>query len=205
MEYMVSVIIPTYNRADIIKASIDSVLAQTYDNFELIVVDDASTDGTEETVRSIGDDRIKFIKHNRNRGASAARNTGIKNARGQYIAFLDSDDLWLAEKLEMQTHTFKEASPETGIVYCNVLTVKRNKMNGNIFDKILVHNFVGTASVVVVKKTCLEKAGLFDEDLPSCNDWDMWILRCTVNLSISARNWLNIKHNLTAFLVAEGQ
>ncbi|MFC6990634.1 glycosyltransferase family 2 protein [Haladaptatus sp. GCM10025707] len=91
----VSVVIPTYNRSEEVTHAIDSVLAQTYDDFELLVVDDGSTDDTEEVVTSYDDDRVKFIEHEENQGAPAARNTGIEHAEGEYVAFLDSDDEWL--------------------------------------------------------------------------------------------------------------
>lgn len=96
----VSVVIPTYNRAHLVGRAIQSVLNQTYQDFEIIVVDDGSTDNTEEVVKSFNDPRIRYIRHDQNRGGSAARNTGIKMARGEYIAFQDSDDEWLPEKLE---------------------------------------------------------------------------------------------------------
>jgi len=106
----ISVIIPSYNRANTIGRAIQSALSQSYQDFEIIVIDDGSTDHTEEVIRSFQDSRIRYIRHNRNRGGSAARNTGIHAARGEYIAFLDSDDEWLPQKLELyfaQTVSFK--------------------------------------------------------------------------------------------------
>ena len=105
----VSIIIPTYNRAHLIGRAIQSVLNQTYQNFEIIVVDDGSTDNTEEMIKEFQkhDKRIKYIRHEKNRGGAAARNTGIKVARGEYIAFQDSDDEWLPEKLEKQMDVFQ--------------------------------------------------------------------------------------------------
>jgi len=104
----VSVIIPTYNRAHLVGRSIQSVINQTYQDFEIIVVDDGSTDNTEDIIKEFQkkDKRIKHIKHNKNKGGSAARNTGIRAARGEYIAFLDSDDEWMPTKLEKQTSYF---------------------------------------------------------------------------------------------------
>src|SRR4030043_1337098 len=102
----VSVIIPTYNRAHLVGRSIRSVLNQTYQDLEVIVVDDGSKDNTAEIVRGITDPRIVFLKHEKNRGVSAARNTGLKAARGKYIAFQDSDDEWLPQKLEKQLELF---------------------------------------------------------------------------------------------------
>ena len=96
----VSVIIPTYNRAHLIGRAIQSVLAQTYQDFEVIVVDDGSTDNTEEVVLNFGSEKMRYIRHGTNRGVAAARNTGIRNARGEYIAFQDSDDEWYPNRLE---------------------------------------------------------------------------------------------------------
>lgn len=98
----VSIVIPTYNRARFLGRLVRSVLNQTYKNFEVIVADDASTDDTAEIIKTFKDDRIRYIRHESNAGAAAARNTGIKASRGEYVAFQDSDDEWLPEKLEKQ-------------------------------------------------------------------------------------------------------
>jgi GT2 family glycosyltransferase len=98
----VSVVIPTYNRAELLTRAIDSVLAQTYEDFELVVVDDGSTDDTEEVVTGYDDERVRYLPHETNRGANPARNTGIEAAEGEYVAFLDSDDEWRPRKLEAQ-------------------------------------------------------------------------------------------------------
>ncbi len=101
-QFLISVIIPTYNRANLIPRAIASVQEQSYQNWEIIVVDDASSDDTERVIQHINSDRLKYIRHQTNLGGSAARNTGIKHARGEYIAFLDSDDVWLPDKLKYQ-------------------------------------------------------------------------------------------------------
>lgn len=116
----VSVVVPTYNRANRLHRSIESVLAQTFDDLELLVVDDGSTDHTEEVVQGYDDDRITYVVHEENRGASAARNTGIERASGEYIAFLDSDDEWLPRKLERQVAELESRPPEWVAVYCGV-------------------------------------------------------------------------------------
>lgn len=180
----VSVIIPTHNRAHLISRAIRSVLEQTFQDLEVIVVDDGSTDGTEEAVKVFTDPRLRFIRHERNRGGSAARNTGIRAARGEYIAFLDSDDEWLPGKLAEQLRVFAE-DPDCGAVYTDILCVYRDgtveapplgrRPEGRILRHLLASNIVGTTSSVMVKRCCFEVAGLFDEALPSCQDWDMWI------------------------------
>jgi len=183
----VSVIIPTYNRAELLPRAIKSVLEQTYQDFEIIVVDDGSTDNTEEVIKEFQeqDKRIKYIKHDKNKGGSAARNTGIKAARGEYIAFQDSDDEWLPEKLEKQMKVFKNALPEVGVVYTGFLRIKNGKENyipsswvikkeGNIHDELLRGNFVTTQSIII-RKECFKKAGMFDEKLPRLQDWELVI------------------------------
>jgi len=109
----VSVVIPTYNRAELLTRAIDSVLAQTYDDFELLVVDDGSTDDTEAVVTAYDDDRVRYLAHETNRGANPARNTGIEAAEGEFVAFLDSDDEWRPRKLEAQLDRLEEVKDES--------------------------------------------------------------------------------------------
>ena len=181
----VSVILPTYNRAHVVSRAIRSVLEQTYEDFELIVVDDGSTDSTEEVVRSFDDRRIRYIRHKQNKGRSAARNTGIKIAKGEYIAFQDSDDEWLPEKLEEQMEVFKTSSPQVGVVYTGFYLFYDDKKiyipsanvktkDGNIYDELLKGNFVGTPAAVV-RAECLKKVGMFDESLHCLEDWELFI------------------------------
>lgn len=183
----VSVIIPTYNRAKLLPRAIKSVLNQTYQDFELIVVDDASTDNTEKVVKEFQekDGRIRYIQYKKNKGGSAARNSGIKAAKGEYIAFQDSDDEWLPEKLEKQMKVFENVSPEVGVVYTAFWRVDSDKKTiipsswvkqkeGNIHKELLRGNFVTTPSIVA-RKECFEKAGMFDEKLPRLQDWELVI------------------------------
>ena len=180
----VSVIIPTHNRAHLVGRAIRSVLNQTYQDFEIIVVDDGSIDTTEKVVRRFDDDRIRYIRHGENKGGSAARNTGIKAAKGKYIAFLDSDDEWLPEKLEKQTRAFENEDLQVGVVYAKFVNINENgesldknvaKCEGFAFRQLLSSNRVGTVSSVMVRSECFQKVGGFDETLPSCQDWDMWL------------------------------
>ena len=124
----VSVIIPTYNRAHLVDRAIQSVLNQTYKDFELIIVDDGSTDNTEDIIKEFQkkDERIKYIRHEENRGGSAARNTGIKAAKGEYIAFLDSDDEWLPIKLGRQISEFTNKS-KIALVYTGRIIIEEGE------------------------------------------------------------------------------
>ncbi len=179
----VSVIIPTYNRGNLIARAIQSVLKQTHQNFEIIVIDDASADNTKEVIQSFNDSRIKYIKHQVNKGGSAARNTGIKIAQGKYIAFLDSDDEWLPEKLEKQVKKIKESNEKVGVIYTRYWILQNNKKflskepqkRGDIFEDELFEDWITPTSCVLVKKECFERVGGFDENLPVRQDYDMWL------------------------------
>ncbi len=185
----VSVVIPVYNRTYFLRKAIQSVLDQTYSNFEIIVVDDNSnisiSNIIKKIVKNFNDSRIYYISHGVNRGVSAARNTGIRASNGSHIAFLDTDDEWLPEKLNEQIKIFKNESNKLGAVYCGVKYIdgKGNSINkewvpnkkGNIYEDLLFKNCVGGCSNVVVKKECFDRVGVFDENFPVCQDLDMWI------------------------------
>lgn len=183
----VSVIIPTYNRANLVDKAIKSVLNQTYQDFEIIVIDDGSTDNTEEIIRGFKDKRIKYIKkYKKNRGSPVARNIGIKIARGEYIAPLDSDDEWLPEKLDMQIKFFQDGPPELGVVYSHSCYMDESGKNinklhnlreveGYIYEDLLGGNCVGSPSKLLIRKECFHQVGLFDDLLRTQADWDMWI------------------------------
>jgi glycosyltransferase involved in cell wall biosynthesis len=177
----VSVIIPVFNGAGYIEKAIESVLTQTYQDLELIIVDDGSNDDTANIVKSYEDDRIIYI-FQKNSGVSAARNLGIQVSRAKFIAFLDSDDWWLPTKLEKQLECFK-TFPEAGFIYCATNVVDRlgnleaylpTKPNGQILDILLMGNFA-PPSTVITRRVVLENAGFFDENLPVAEDWDLWL------------------------------
>jgi len=183
----VSVVIPTYNRAHLVGRAIQSVLNQTYQDFEIIVVDDCSSDNTEVIIKKIQeqDKRIRYIKLRKHRGGAVARNVGIKAAKNKYIAFQDSDDVWLSAKLEKQVDVFKNVSYNVGVVYTGFWRVENNekiyipshwvtKKEGDIHTEILYGNYIATPAAVV-KKECFDKAGIFDESLPRLQDWELWI------------------------------
>lgn len=179
---LISVIIPSYNRADILPRAISSVLEQTYSNFELIIVDDASTDTTEAVISNIKDERIKYIKHEKNSNGSVARNTGIKNASGEYIAFLDSDDEWHKDKLLEQFNFFKSYNEEKTVCYTamyedNGLNVKvrpgRGKREDEAFaDYVFCNRGLIQTSTLMIHKSILEKVQ-FNPKLRRHQDWDL--------------------------------
>jgi glycosyltransferase involved in cell wall biosynthesis len=175
----VSVVIPTYNYGRYLRDAVDSVLAQTYAPLEVLVIDDGSTDDTADVAASYGD-RIRFIRQ-QNAGVGAARNNGIALARGEYLAFLDSDDIWLPQKLEKQIARF-EADPELGLVHCGaerfdesgVISVWLDGLEGWIAPRLLDLDaaVITAGSGIVVPKRVAEDVGGFDVRLPPSEDWD---------------------------------
>ena len=177
----VSVIIPTYNRGWILKEAVESILTQDYKDFELIVVDDGSTDNTSEVLAPYGNDiRIFFQK---NKGVSAARNRGITEASGQYIAFLDSDDLWLPRKLSTQINFFNQM-PDALICQTEEIWIRNGrrvnpkkrhkKLSGMIFEPSLELCLV-SPSAVMIRRSLFDRVGEFDVTLPACEDYDLWL------------------------------
>lgn len=178
----VSVIIPTYNRAHLVSRAIQSVLNQTYQDFELIVVDDASRDNTEEVIKQFNDERIKYFRHEKNKGGSTARNTGIKASRGRYITLLDDDDEWLPHHLEQSVEIMHKLKKDWGVVYTGriVITEKKTKnvypkWKGKIFRNILVKGSPGTPGTALIRRSCFNQVGLFDERFPRYQDWEMYL------------------------------
>jgi len=178
---LVSVIIPTCNRGWVLQEAIDSVLAQDFEDFELIVVDDGSTDNTGEMLDSYEQDLI--VIRQSNRGVSAARNRGIAEAAGLLIAFLDSDDLWLPRKLSRQVDFFN-SNPDAVINQTEEIWIRNgvrvnprtrhHKFSGMIFERSLALCLV-SPSAVMMRRSLLDAVGLFDEDLPACEDYDLWL------------------------------
>jgi glycosyltransferase involved in cell wall biosynthesis len=177
----ISVVIPTYNRFWILKEAIDSVLSQKFTDYEVIVVDDGSIDETAALLSDYGD-RIVTI-HQENKGVSAARNAGILTAKGCYIAFLDSDDTWLPEKLSCQMDFFQSHS-EAVISQTDEIWVRNGvrvnpksrhkKPSGMIFESSLQLCLV-SPSAVMIKKSLFDEIGLFNEAFPACEDYDLWL------------------------------
>lgn len=205
-EPLVSVIVPTYKRKPkLIERSIESILNQTYDNFELLVVDDSPSDYSERVyvkkyLESISDNRIKYIQHPENKGANFARNTGARNAKGEYLAFLDDDDEWLSTKLEKQLEMFKD---NVALVYCKAIIINEtndtvkpilNEMwAGKHYTRLLKQNFIGSNSFVMISKKAFDYVGMYDENLLSNQDYDLF-LRIAKEFNISYVDEVLVKY-----------
>ena len=178
MNDLVSVIMPSYNTADYIAESIKSVICQTYSDWELIIVDDCSTDDTDTVVSSFKDERIRYLKNETNSGAAVSRNRALREAKGKYIAFLDSDDIWDSQKLEKQIKFIKEHN--YAFIYCdyriclngvweNVIRTAPNKVN-----KRKIYDYCYFSTITVMYDA--EKVGLIQiADLKKNNDYAMWL------------------------------
>jgi len=179
---LVDVIIPTYNRADRIEKAVRSVLGQTFRDFELTVVDDGSVDGTQAVLEKY-EGALRVIRHERNKGVSAARNSGCNASDAPFIAFLDSDDQWLPGKMEAQVNFFRE-NPEALVCQTQEIWVrggkrvnpgkKHLKPSGDIFEASLERCLV-SPSAVMLRRALLEEVGTFNEHYPVCEDYDLWL------------------------------
>jgi glycosyltransferase involved in cell wall biosynthesis len=179
----VSVVIPAYNAMRYLPETIDSVLKQTFTDFELIVINDGSSDNIIEWFSEVNDPRFRLISQE-NQGMANARNTGILQARGEYIAFLDADDLWKETKLEKQVLCLNE-NPSVGLVYTWTEFINSNgertkftvahTSKGNIWEQIIVEDVVGSGSSAMVRACCFDKVGLFDPSVAIAADFDMWV------------------------------
>ena len=180
---LVSVVIPTYNRATLLARALDSALAQTLSDFEVLVVDDGSTDETEAVVRGCGDDRVRYLRQPTNQGVSAARNRGLQEARGPFIAFLDSDDVWFPHKLDAQVTRFRELPEDVGLLYGGVENeydqgqreLQMPSHRGDLYATLLVRNVIHGTSGVMIRRDVVTTVGFFDEEIPAIEDYDYWL------------------------------
>jgi glycosyltransferase involved in cell wall biosynthesis len=182
---IVSVIIPSFNREKLILKAIDSVLNQTYQDFEILVIDDASTDNTEQVIKGLGKENIQYFRMEKNGGQCIARNFGISKAKGKYVAFLDSDDEWLPEKLRLQVACFENGSEKLGCVYGyayqkdviknETSLIEKGFFRGDIYDKFLEGFCPPTPSLFMVKKEAIQQVNGFDEKLITFVDLDIWL------------------------------
>lgn len=184
---LVSVILPTHERPEYLRRAVESVLAQTYDCLELIVVDDHSSTPAHQVLADVSFDSlvdVRHVRHSENRGANAARNNGIRAATGTYIAFLDDDDLWEPEKIERQVECFEDAGPDVGVVYTGVkyigpngtgLFVQTPTARGDVTEDILVGKSIAEFSAVMVRSDVIPTARLLDERFPSWQDREWYV------------------------------
>lgn len=180
---IISIIIPVYNSEKTILETIKSVLNQTINDFEIIVIDDGSKDKTLEVISKISDPRIQVFSYP-NAGVSTSRNRGWEQAKGEFIAFLDHDDLWSPEKLKSQLQALQE-HPDAALAYswtdhCDdsgkVITMGRHlSWTGDVYSKLLVDNFLDTASNPLIRKVALDEVGGFDPSIDSSGEWDLWL------------------------------
>lgn len=181
----VSVVIPAYNAMKYLPQTVESVLHQTYKEFEVVIVNDGSTDDIETWfAESVTDPRFRLISQE-NKGLSGARNTGIEQAKGEFIAVLDADDLWHPTKLEKQVEALKR-HPEAGLVYTWLRYVDefssptgkivKSSFEGDVWEELTAFNFIGCGSVAMIRRACFDDVGNFDRNLDSyVEDWDMWL------------------------------
>lgn len=184
---LVSIIMPAFNSENTISQSIESVLNQTYQNWELIVVDDGSEDGTRDLLNRFQDQRI-HIRTQTNQGISAARNKAIEHAQGDFIAFLDADDYWLPVKLEKQVAAITAKEAGSGLIHSNYREfnergeyapkphkhIPKDRFSGEVYNDLIIHDFVATSTVMLDKRV-LSQSGWFDTSLKAGVDWDLWI------------------------------
>ncbi len=188
---LVSVVIPAYNTELFIGGTLNSVLSQTYRNIEILVVDDGSQDNTADIVKQMSakDNRI-ILLHQANSGTAAARNLAIENARGEYIAPIDADDIWLPINLEKQVACMSDSGPSVGVVYAWSVDIDENgsptgefracKIEGEVYATLLCHNFIGNASSSLIRRLCLDKVGHYSRNFmrqgaQGCEDWELYL------------------------------
>lgn len=179
-----SVVIPTFNRAELLREAVQSVLDQTFGDFELIVVDDHSTDDTAQVIRSFSDPRLSFLSNYRGRGGAGTRNAGIFRARGEWVAFLDDDDTWHPHKLSILHKKILEAGGSSGLIYTGYAQYdykKRVETDSRLPEKegwlqreLLYKNYIGTFSVVAIRTDLLLVAGGLDEEFLAMQDMELY-------------------------------
>ncbi|AEH36966.1 glycosyltransferase family 2 protein [Halopiger xanaduensis] len=194
---LVSVIVPTYNRPERLVRSLESIAEQTYDELEIVVVDDCSETPASEAIEPLRDEfpyELVVIRHDENRGANAARNTGIREASGEFLAFLDDDDEWAPSKVRRQVAAFRRAPEDVGLVYTALQLVDDDgeeirttdaSVSGDVTRTLLCRNAIGSFSCVMVRNAAVDDAGLLDEEFPSWQDLD-WYIRISEEWRVEA-------------------
>ncbi|MCG2759675.1 MAG: glycosyltransferase [Candidatus Delongbacteria bacterium] len=180
---LVSIVIPTHKRPELLKKAIESALAQTYSMTEIIVVDDNSGDNTEQVIKDLNNKNIRYFRNDSSLGGAGTRNVGIEKSNGEFVAFLDDDDIWYKDKLELQVNKINENESNIlctcglqvvyvaeGLKYFNF-----PKLNEVTFKKMLLNNKVGITSTVMVRRKALDQSGYFDHSLPAREEYELWI------------------------------
>jgi glycosyltransferase involved in cell wall biosynthesis len=186
MDKLISIIIPTHNRNELLKKALKSIQDQTYQNFEVIVIDDVGNLSTKNLVEQLNDNRFTYIHNNQHQGASYSRNLGIKMAKGKYIAFLDDDDEFMPNKLEeVNKHIVQNLETDVFYHQATINMVNENiKYNtkpkfyndqGELYKALLIKNIIGGTPMVIAKRESLIKVGLFDSSLESLEDYELWL------------------------------
>ncbi|MBD2579593.1 glycosyltransferase [Oscillatoria sp. FACHB-1406] len=180
---LISVLISVYNGEKTIRETLESVLAQTFSDFEIVIINDGSTDSTVEAINSLGDSRIHIFSYP-NAGLNASRNRAISHAEGEYVSFLDADDLWTPDKLELQLKALQDY-PEAAAVYSwtdyidieskFLRTGPHHSFQGDVFAKLLLADFIGSGSNPLIRKSAFAEVGDFDTSIKGGQDWDMWV------------------------------
>ena len=180
---LISIIMPAYNGEKTIRETVESVISQTESDWELIAIDDGSQDSTVEILSSIGDPRVKVLSYS-NAGPSASRNRGIAHARGDYISFIDADDLWTPDKLESQLQALQN-NPQAAVAYSWIDFIDESSqfarrgshlsVNGNVYANLLIVNFLESGSNPLIRREALTEVGGFDESLTHGEDWELWL------------------------------
>lgn len=183
----VTVIIPVFNRASVLPRTLKSVLCQSFPDFEVLIVDDGSSDDPAAVVAAMQDSRLRYIRQPHNQGVAAARNRGLREARAPLVAFLDDDYEWFPEKLALQVALFEQAEACVGLIYTGVETVSDNggstlqipSARGDLYDELLVKNILhGCPSSGMMRRNVIAAVGFFDETLPAIEDYDYWLRVC---------------------------
>lgn len=186
MRKTVAVVIPTFERPDFLEGAIETALGQTYEDIEVVVVDDGSSERYAEEIVAEFPETVRCIRHKKNKGLSAARNTGVHESESKYIAFLDDDDRWHREKISRQVDTL-DRDDTAGIATCLVAAItpdnelihcEQSAPSGDCSDSIVISNHIGTPSRVLVRRDAFENIDGFDESLPTKQDWDFYIRIC---------------------------
>jgi len=179
----ISVIIPVYNGEKTIKQTVESVLNQTFKDFELLIINDGSQDATLEIIQAINDERIQVFSY-QNSGVSASRNRALTKAKGEFISFIDADDLWTPNKLELQFKALQD-NPQAAVAYSWSDWIDESgqflrsgghiTVNGKAYEKLLLRDFIESGSNPLIRKQALDEVGCFEQSVTPAEDWDMWL------------------------------